>query len=63
MHNTANNYFMNATTTSKQVFKDLPFLLKNYEVKIFSSYLNKDKNPSYLARMQGLMAKALEARH
>ena len=37
-------------------------MMDNYEVKIYSGYHMKNKNPSYLARMQGQLIKAINDR-
>ena len=37
-------------------------MLQHYEVKVFSGYKNKDKNPSYLARMSNQLTHAITER-
>ena len=56
------SYLINSDATSQHFKNKIPFVMENFEVKYFSNYNNRDNNPSYLARMQSLLIKALRDR-
>ena len=56
------NYFTNVAATANHLKSEQTYVIKNYDVKTYSGYHNKDVNPSYLACMQGQLIKAIHDR-
>ena len=61
VNKTSFNYFLDQSHTAIHVSSE-NFMLQHYEVKVFSGYKNKDKNPSYLARMSNQLTHAITER-